>query len=67
MPNKEPATEGAMADVTSLRETHQDNRDPSQEREARDAAIARQVAETVAREMAKGDGKGKCTIPSQDE
>ena len=55
MPNKEkdPASEGATADLTSPREACQTNRDISQEREARDAALAKQVAEAVAREMAK--------------
>ena len=51
--NKEVATEGATADITSLRETCQANRDASQEREARDAALAHLVAEAVAREMSK--------------
>ena len=32
---------------------HHANRDLSQEREARDAALAKQVAEAIAREMAK--------------
>ena len=55
MPNKDkdPATEGAMADLTSPRETHQAHRDLSQEREARDTTLAKQVAEAVAREMSK--------------
>ena len=51
--NKEVATEGAMADLTSPRETCQANRDVSWEREARDAALAHLVAEAVAREMSK--------------
>ena len=34
-------------------DTHQSNRDCSQDREARDAALAKTVAEAVAREMAK--------------
>ena len=53
--NKEQEdTEGASADsITSLQDAHHANRDLSQEREARDAALAKQVAETVTREMAK--------------
>ena len=55
MPNKDkdPVAEGATADLTSPREAHQTNRDISREREARDAALAKQVAKAVAREMAK--------------
>ena len=44
-----------MADLTSPRDARQANRDLSQEREARDAASAKQVAKAVAREMAKAD------------
>ena len=48
------ATEGALRDsITSPRDARHTNRDLSQEREARDAVIAKQVAEAVAREMAK--------------
>ena len=48
------ATEGASGDsITSPRDACHANRDLSQEREARDAAIAKQVAEAIAREMAK--------------
>ena len=57
MPNnkdKEPVAEGTMADLTSPRDAHQANRDLSWEREARDAALAKQVAKAVAREMGKG-------------
>ena len=47
-------TEGTSGDsITSPRNAHHTNRDLSQEREARDAALAKQVAEAVAREMAK--------------
>ena len=53
MPNKELATEGAMADLTSPREACQANRDVSREREARDTTLAHLVAEAVAREMSK--------------
>ena len=48
------ATEGASRDsITSPWDAHHTNRDLSWEREARDAALAKQVAEAVAREMAK--------------
>ena len=39
--------------ITSSQDAHHANRDLSQEREARDAALAKQVAEAIAREMAK--------------
>ena len=43
-----------MGDSTQIPwDVHHANRDLSQEREARDAALAKQVAEAVAREMAK--------------
>ena len=53
--NKEQGdTEGASADsITSSQNAHHANRDLSREREARDTALAKQVAEAVAREMAK--------------
>ena len=48
------ATEGALGDsTTSPRDACHANRDLSQEREAQDAALAKQVAEAVVREMAK--------------
>ena len=48
------ATEGASGDsITSPRDAHHTNRDLSQEREAQDTALAKQVAEAIAREMAK--------------
>ena len=40
-------------DITNLWDAHHANRDLSQEREARDATLAKQVAEAIAREMAK--------------
>ena len=47
-------TEGASADsITSPQDACHANRDLSQEREARDAALAKQVAEAVTREIAK--------------
>ena len=48
------ATEGALGDsITSPQDARYTNRDLSWEREARDAALAKQVVEDVAREMAK--------------
>ena len=48
------ATEGASGDsITSPRDAHHTNKDLSWEREARDATLAKQVVEAVAREMAK--------------
>ena len=50
-------TEGASGDLTSPQDGCHSNRHLSQEREAReaarDAALAKQVAETIAREMVK--------------
>ena len=47
-------TEGASADsITSPWDACHSNRDLSQEREARDTTLAKQVVETVTREMAK--------------
>ena len=40
-------------DITSPWDAHHANHDLNQEREARDAALAKQVVENVAREMAK--------------
>ena len=40
-------------DITSPHNAHHTNHDLSWEREARDAALAKQVAEAIAREMAK--------------
>ena len=51
-PNKD--SDGAMgANLTSPWDFCQAARDLSQEREARDAALAKQVVEAIAREMAK--------------
>ena len=48
------ATEGAFGDsITSPQDAQNANRYLSQEREARDAALAEQVAEAIAREIAK--------------
>ena len=54
--NKEQDGEAASAStesITSPQDAHHANRDLSWERQARDAALAKQVAEAVAREMAK--------------
>ena len=48
------ATEGALGDgTTSSQDDHHTNHDLSWEREDRDAALAKQVVEAIAREMAK--------------
>ena len=44
---------GATGDITSPQDACQAAHDLSQEKEARDAALAKQVAEAIAREMAK--------------
>ena len=50
------ATVGALGDsITSPRDACHTNLDLSQEREARDTALAKQVAEAIAREMAKAN------------
>ena len=47
-------SKGAMGgDITSPWDAHHMNRNLSREREARDTALAKQVAEAIAREMAK--------------
>ena len=52
--DKKEASEGALGDSTqSPWDTHHTNRDLSWERDARDTALAKQVVEAVAREMAK--------------
>ena len=53
--NKEQDGETATSteSITSLRDAHQTNRDLSQEREARDPALAKTITKAVAREMAK--------------
>ena len=52
--NKEQDGEAASAEsITSPQHACHANRDLSQEREARDATLAKQVVEAVAREMAK--------------
>ena len=48
------ATEGALGNsITSSRDTCHTNRDLSQEREAQDTTLAKQVVETIACEIAK--------------
>ena len=52
--NKEQGGKAASTEsITSPRDAHHTNRDLSRDREARDATLAKQVAEAVAREMAK--------------
>ena len=54
--DKEPQDEETAAfseTVTSPRDTHQSNRDLSQDWVARDATLAKTITEAVAREMAK--------------
>ena len=50
-PNKD--SNGATGDLTNPWDARHANRDLIQEREARDAALAKQVVEAVTREMAK--------------
>ena len=52
-PNKDGNGATGTGDLTSPRDASQAARDLSWEREARDTALAKQVAEAVAREMAK--------------
>ena len=47
------ASEGATGNLTSPQDALHANRDLSQEREARDTTLAKQVVEAIAREMAK--------------
>ena len=52
--NKKQDGEAASTEtITSPQDARHTNRDLSQEREARDATLAKQVVETVTREMAK--------------
>ena len=52
--DKEQTSEGTFGNSTqSLWNAHHANRDLSWEREARDAPLAKQVAEAIAKEMAK--------------
>ena len=46
-------SKGTTGDITSPRDACHANRDLSQEREAWDATLAKQVAEAIARKMAK--------------
>ena len=46
-------TAASAESITSPRDTRQSNRNLSQDREARDATLAKTIAEAVAREMAK--------------
>ena len=52
--DREQTSEGALGDSTqSPQDAWHSNRDLSQEREARDATLAKQVVKAIAREMAK--------------
>ena len=52
--DKEQTSEGAYGNSTlSPQDAHHTNRDLSQEREARDTTLTKQVVETLSREMAK--------------
>ena len=53
MGNLNKDSDGSMGDLTSPPDARQAAHNLSQEREARDAALAKQVGEAVAREMAK--------------
>ena len=46
-------TAASSKTITSPQDAHQSNRDLSQDQEARDATLAKTIAEAVAREMAK--------------
>ena len=55
-PNKDSdsgTTEGAESTTKDARDAHHTARDLSREMEARNATLARQVVEAIAREMAK--------------
>ena len=62
--NKEQDWETATSaeSITNPQNSYQTSRDLSQEREARDAALAKTITEAVAREMAKAHAH-YCTIP----
>ena len=73
-PNKD--SDGAMGtDLTSPLDVHQAAQDLSWEREARDTALAKQVAEALAREMTKAhmhyqallNGRSAAVIPTSLE
>ena len=52
--DREQTSEGALGDNTqSPQDAWHANRDLSQEKEARDATLAKQVVKAIAREMAK--------------
>ena len=53
MGNLNKDSDRAMGDITSLQHAHQAAHNLSWEREARDATLAKQVAEAIVREMAK--------------
>ena len=51
--HQDEETAASSETITSPRDTHQSNRDVSQDHEARDAALAKTIAEAVVREMTK--------------
>ena len=53
MPATNPAMEGASAPMDDPREARWENRSLSRERDAREAALAALIAETVTREITK--------------
>ena len=53
MGNPSKDSDGATGDLTSSQDACHANRELSHEREARDTTLAKQVAETIAREMAR--------------
>ena len=64
--DKEQTSEGASGNsALSPWDGHQANRDLSHEREARDATLAKQVAEAITREMAKAHTLPGLTQPRQ--
>ena len=74
--NKDKEQDGETATssetITSCQATHQSNRDLSRDRNARDAALVKTIAEAVAREMAKAhvhyqailSNRGTAVIPT---
>ena len=63
-PNKD--SNGATGDLTSPQDAHQAACDLSQEREARDTTLAKQVAEAIAREMAKAHTHSQALLNERD-
>ena len=55
-------TAASTESITNPQDTHQSNRDLSQDREARDAALAKTITEAVAREMAKAHAQHQALL-----